>query len=256
VVAIMTPVSLPGVVSRGYGTVVIACTSRAAGDFALGSADVDRRRAEVTHGLPVLFPQQVHGRAVLAEGSAEADEFLGGRWRGALVVPPPSADAVVATSRELAIAVVTADCAPVALWTDDAVIGVVHAGWRGLLDGVVETTAEEVRSRSARPDTLKALLGPCIGPCCYEFGTADLDRLARVYGDQVRARTTAGTESLDLWAGVRAALVRAGATFEGYLSFDGLPACTACNSTWFSWRRDHDRGRQAMFVWTVRADGM
>ena len=155
---------------------------------------------------------------------------------------------------DTAVAVITADCAPLALWTADGVVGIVHAGWRGLLSGVIEATAREVQARSLVPHTLQAALGPCIGPCCYEFGASDLDSLLGVYGDVVEAKTNAGTRSLNMWAGVEAAVQRSGGALVGFVSPTAQPTCTACSPGWFSWRKDKATGRQAMAVWMASDD--
>ena len=150
-----------------------------------------------------------------------------------------------------AVAVITADCAPVAIWTSDGIVGVIHAGWRGLVAGVIEATVAAVRSRTDDPASVRAVLGPCIGSCCYEFGTNDLDAVAAIYGNGVRATTDRGSPALDLRAGVLSALQRSDAEFVNDLGSPGAPtepACTACGSDWFSWRRNRDLGRQALIV--------
>ena len=93
----------------------------------------------------------------------------------------PDADAAVTAVRGLPLAVVTADCAPIALACDDAV-GVVHAGHRGLELGVIEAAVAALREIGT--GAVRAYLGPCIRPARYEFGADDLDALRRA----VRAR--------------------------------------------------------------------
>lgn len=223
---------LGGVTTRVHGAVVMAQSSRASGDFGLTAPGVARRRSLLTGGLPVLFPIQVHGAAVVVDGQASE-----------------SADAVVTAVPGQAISVITADCVPIVLWTDDGVIGVAHAGWRGLVAGVIEATARAVRSGSNAPHTLQAVLGPCIGPCCYEFGADDLETVRRVHGNSVVSRTAGGSTSLDLGAAVAVALERAGAAFSGHLTPNAQASCTACDMRWFSWRRDRDSSRQTTAVW-------
>ena len=89
-----------------------------------------------------------------------------------------------------ALAVLTADCAPVALASPEGVFGVAHAGWRGLVAGVLERTVDAMRALGATE--IGAVLGPCIRAECYEFGPADLDRVAARLGDGVRATTAVG----------------------------------------------------------------
>ena len=157
-------------------------------------------------------------------------------------------DASVSAMPGVALCVLTADCAPVALASPEGVYAAVHAGWRGLLDGVVEQTVEHMRRSGATAVT--AALGPCIHPCCYEFADDALDRIADVYGDGVRATTAGGRPALDLPAGVSAAVAAAGARTVG-----GVDACTACGGGRYSHRARADVGRQALLVWSTAPGG-
>ena len=248
-----------GLATLSDGRVTVASTSRVSGDFSLGADNLISRYRSLTGGIPVLFPRQVHGREILFEDSDTGRRFgrlshdEAGAWSGA--EPPeadrPEADAVIAVTPGRAISVITADCAPVGIWTDDGVIGVAHAGWRGLLAGVVEAAVRAVCSLSATPHTVRAVLGPCIGPCCYEFGEGELVTVAQEYGETVRSQTASGTLSLDLRAGVIEALKRSGCEFFGHLTASGAPVCTACDSGFFSWRRSADSERQALVMWAT-----
>ena len=71
----------------------------------------------------------------------------------------------------MALGALAADCAPVLFAApDDGVIGACHAGWRGALDGVADATVEAMIDLGARPDRIKAAIGPCIGWSSYEVG--------------------------------------------------------------------------------------
>jgi copper oxidase (laccase) domain-containing protein len=136
--------------------------------------------------------------------------------------------------------VLTADCAPVALTCDDAV-AVVHAGWGGLLAGVVEAAVTRLRANGS--GDVRAALGPCIRPARYEFGEVDLARMVERFGPSVASRTEWGTPALDIPAGVRAALEGVGVT-----AFDDAGVCTAASPEHFSHRRDGGTGRQALIA--------
>jgi YfiH family protein len=151
-------------------------------------------------------------------------------------------DALVTDRPDVALAVFSADCAPVALSSEERIIGLVHAGWRGLVTGVLQRTVEVMRARGAV--AIEGVLGPCIRAGCYEFGPADLDQVAQALGDDVRATTGWGTPALDLAAGVRNALRTVGVE----LSVD-VGACTACSSSWFSARARGEDERQATLCW-------
>lgn len=147
-----------------------------------------------------------------------------------------AADAAVTVTRGCTLAVQVADCAPIAL-VADGVLGVVHAGWRGLVAGVVPASVDAMRALGA--GTISARFGPCIHPGCYEFGAADLDRVAAVLGEDVRA-----DGALDLPAAVRASLRAAGVT-----EVEQDPTCTACSDRHWSFRARADDRRQAVVAW-------
>ncbi len=170
---------------------------------------------------------QVHGAEVHVTGSAAPDLL-------------PQADAAVSTQPDAVLAILTADCAPVAL-VGPGVVGAVHAGWRGLAAGVVEAAVGRVAELAGRFPA--AVLGPCIHPCCYEFSPGDLKLVADRLGDEVESRTRAGALALDVPAAVRIALSRAGVT-----EITDLEVCTACSPRYFSHRRDGRTGLQAMLV--------
>jgi hypothetical protein len=156
------------------------------------------------------------------------------------------ADAAVTPTPGAVLVVRTADCAPVALLAP-AAVGIVHAGWRGLVLGVVETAVAALRTLGA--GHVRAVIGPCISAARYEFGADDLDVVAARYGEAVRGRTAEGRPALDLAAGVRAALHEAGVD-----QVSAVRGCTATDgSTWFSHRARQEPGRQGSFVWLDHA---
>jgi YfiH family protein len=149
---------------------------------------------------------------------------------------PPEADAAVTATPGLPLAIVTADCAPVALACDDA-IGLVHAGHPGLASGVIEAAVTALREIGHGP--VHAYLGPCIRPARYEFGTADLARLVAHFGPDVEGITLDGRPAFDVPAAVRIALQRSGVE-----SFGDSGVCTSESPDHFSFRRDGMTGRQ------------
>jgi YfiH family protein len=146
------------------------------------------------------------------------------------------ADAAVTAVPGCELLVRTADCVPVVLTGAGAgSVGVVHAGWRGLAQGVVDAAAEAMRALGSGP--VAAFVGPHVRVGCYEFGD-ELEAVAAALGDGVRGRTTWGTPALDLTAATLEALERIGVR-----DVDDAGACTACTTRWFSWRarREHER---------------
>jgi len=119
-----------------------------------------------------------------------------------------------------------ADCATIAIARtngDRPALAVLHAGWRGLLEGIVEAGAAAPGGRR-----LVAAVGPTIGPCCYEVGPELAVRFTQEFGaDVIRGR------NLDLWTVSERALQRAGCD-----TIERLDLCTRCNpELFFSERR-------------------
>ncbi|MET0275229.1 MAG: polyphenol oxidase family protein [Acidimicrobiia bacterium] len=176
--------------------------------------------------------QQVHGNDVVVVRDRPG-------------VDPPRADSAITASPGVPLAVLVADCAPIAIVGERAV-GVVHAGWAGLERGVVERAVDALREVEAQAggdpsQPPRAVLGPCIHPARYEFGADDLERLVQRFGTVVSATTDHGTPAFDLPAAARVALARAGVD-----ELIDLGVCTAASADHFSHRRDGVTGRQAV----------
>jgi YfiH family protein len=206
-------------------TARVRFTDRSAGDLAGPLSDPP------LPGVPgpCTWLHQVHGARVVAVTGP-------GEHAGA------PADGAVTAVPGCSLCVRTADCAPVAVLGAGAV-GIAHAGWRGLRDGVVEAVVAGVRALGAT-GPLRAHVGPCIGAECYEFDGPGRDALAERYGPAVLASTASGTPAVDLRAAVRSALAAVGVE-----DVEVEAGCTACDDRWFSHRRRGERARQASFVW-------
>lgn len=93
----------------------------------------------------------------------------------------PKADAMVTATPGIALAILTADCAPV-LFADQRaqVIGAAHAGWKGAATGVLESTIATMCEIGARRETITAVIGPTISQAAYEVGPEFVDRLMAI----------------------------------------------------------------------------
>ncbi len=203
---------------------------RGDGDFHVGGDPValGARRAAL-HPGDWTWLRQVHGATVV-------DVRTPGEHAGV------EADAAVTAVPGAVLAVHTADCVPILL-ADEAhgVVGAAHAGWKGLVAGVLEATVGAMGRLGAA--SIVAHVGPHIRARCYEFGTADLDLVADRYGDVVRGRTAWDTPALDLLAAVRRALEPLGVQVVD----DG--GCTACEpARCWSHRARADEGRAAATI--------
>jgi purine-nucleoside/S-methyl-5'-thioadenosine phosphorylase / adenosine deaminase len=123
----------------------------------------NRRRAAASFDLSepdLLTVHQIHSTDVLTVAAE--------RWTSP---GAPKADALVTDRPGVALGVLAADCAPVLFADGDAqVIGAAHAGWKGALGGVVDTTIAAMEKLGARRERICAVIGPCIGRGSYEVG--------------------------------------------------------------------------------------
>lgn len=175
----------------------------------------------------VAWLHQVHGTACI-----EAREGLSGE-----------ADALTTRRRDLALVISTADCVPLVL-LGSARVTAVHAGWRGLVGGVVYRALD---SFSREPDLPRAWIGPAIGACCYEVGTEVAERVAASSSDPaVLHRVAAGRRPhVDLRRAVASQL-----RDSGVQAIETTDCCTRCEHSLHSYRRDGaSAGRNLAFAW-------
>ncbi len=197
-------------------------------------------------GLPLLDPvvgEQVHGAHAEKVGSLHA----GARWESqerSLV----ATDALVTRTPRLPLVTMVADCLSIALVDgEQRVAAAVHAGWRGLADGVVEAALTTMTTTwDTDPADVTAWIGPAIGPCCYEVGAEVAERFpAAVTEDH-------GALHLDLRRAAQQRLSAAGLIGENVM---GLDLCTSCHPDLFFSHRRATRegnavtGRQALILW-------
>ena len=181
---------------------------------------------------------QVHGADVIEVGPTGG----AGRFTGSLA-GLADADACVTSAPGVALLTQGADCVPVLLWNaDGSRVGAVHAGWRGLVAGVLGAGVTAMGQGH-----IAAAIGPCIGPCCYPVDDALRATMAQQFGDDVVAG-----DAVDLRRAARRALAGAGVDDA---AITDVPGCTSCDDErFFSYRRDGaGTGRQAGVIWLVDA---
>ena len=154
----------------------------------------------------------------------------------------PEADAVVTKVPGLAIGVLTADCAPILFCDAEArVIGAAHAGWRGALSGIVESTVEAMVGLGATPGRIAATIGPAISQRAYEVGADYVERFLAEDSDAgpfFADDPDSGEPHFDLTGYVAERLAKAGVA-----AITDLGLCTYCDETrLFSYRRSQHHG--------------
>ncbi len=176
----------------------------------------------------LVTARQVHGVTTLVVAAP---------WDNAAA---PEADALVTDRPGLLLGVLTADCGPVLLADPAAgVIGAAHAGWKGALDGVLESVVAAMIGLGATPTGITAALGPCIGQASYEVGPEFVARFVGQSAANAAFFTTGpGRSRFDLkgFIGHRLCLAGVGAV-------DILPHDTCAEAErFFSFRRTTRRG--------------
>ena len=155
----------------------------------------------------------------------------------------PEGDGVVTGDKEVEIGVWTADCLPVLSATKSGTfVGAFHAGWRGASAGIVPSGLKKISGESRTPfSELVVVLGPAIGPCCYEVGPEvwEAIRMNSPGYAQLTERT------LDLWGLVTHQLLRAGVLNE---NIGRISLCTRCHPELFYSHRGwgKQRGKRSM----------
>jgi polyphenol oxidase len=175
---------------------------------------------------PLAWAHQVHSARVLRGRPGECGD----------------GDALIGRDPSVALGVVTADCVPLLL-AGPVGIAAVHAGWRGIVSGVVAAAVAEL---GGAPGELEAWIGPAIGSCCYEVGPEVASQLAQASDPSLVTSGPAGRPHVDLPGAVRRQLENAGVR-----RVELLALCTRCQATRLhSYRRDgRASGRNHAFIW-------
>jgi purine-nucleoside/S-methyl-5'-thioadenosine phosphorylase / adenosine deaminase len=179
----------------------------------------NRRRVAAAAGFPagdLVLARQVHGADLIEVAEGE---------RGVI----GEADGLIARNSGPVLGILTADCAPVVL-AGASGVAVVHAGWRGVLAGVVGAGL-----RAVAP-VWGAWVGPSVHSCCYTVGREVLERWTE-------RRLPADGDRIDPAAAAEAILRR-----NGVEAITVADNCTHCSASYFSYRRDGVTGRQGAFV--------
>ena len=176
-----------------------------------------------------IWLQQVHGTEVVNADYAKQQQ---------------SADAIVAYDKGVCT-VMTADCLPV-LFCDmkGRTVAAAHAGWRGLLDGVLENT---VSAMGDRPHMIMAWLGPAIGPKAFEVG----NEVREAFVEKQSAAEHCFTRVDDQhWLADIYGLARLRLEMVGVRDIYGGEYCTYTqDELFYSYRRDNQTGRMASLIW-------
>ncbi len=187
------------------------------GDTALAVENNRKILKKLLSQVSPIFMNQVHGNEVIEVDSNSNS--------------PVTADALITRQAGLPLAVLCADCLPI-LIKGSKIVGAIHAGRRGILNGIIAETISRMRALGG--DNLVATIGPAICSRCYEV---DLPMYLDAISHDAELATNTETHCLDLKRAARSQL-----SFQG-VEVSDLEICTAHDSNFFSYRRDGITGR-------------
>lgn len=192
---------------------------------------------------PLYMVTQVHGSAVVEIGGEEPVEE----------VRCIEADALITRAPGVTLAVRTADCVPLLLASGGGegaiAVAAVHAGWRGVVAGVIKAAVEALISEGSAASELRAAIGPAIDPCCFEVHEDVAEELATAVGHReiILERGRGARPHVDLRGAALWSLVDAGLCRE---RVEVVGPCTKCSPELLhSYRREGGGvGRQLSFI--------
>lgn len=217
------------------------------------------------NGINVYFTNKDEGdaRSLVSKGIAEAEltdklgrqirlvtahqvhseivNIVDSRWAMAPDADLPDGDALVTRDDKLGLGILVADCAPVALVSDEGVFAAVHAGWQGVYKGILPQTVKVMRSLGATE--ISAYVAPSIKSECYEFRGEELQQMSQILGPSVVGQTSWATVSLDLLESIKQSLKT-----EAVTRIDASQDCTACGGDYFSYRARQSPERHLMVI--------
>lgn len=207
------------------------------GDDPTHIAECREELSRVT-GIPadrIIIPRQTHSTNVLTVTSLpiESDKL-------------ENIDAIVTNLPEVIVGVNTADCVPVALADPIAgIAGAAHAGWRGAVGGIVETTVSAMTTLGSNPANIRAVMGPSICAECFEVG----EEVAIRFDEDCVIRTPGQKPHVSLHKHITNILCSCGLKESNVKPFDPQ-LCTRCHSDvfWSARKAGINSGRIFTFV--------
>jgi YfiH family protein len=235
-----------GVTERHGGTSAVPFNSLNLGlhvGDAVEQVKQNRERVAAAAGQTLgrmVCAEQVHGSRVAVVTSSDA-----GRGAAVFTDAIPGVDALVTDENDLLLTLFFADCLPILLADDTHhIVAVAHAGWRGLVGGLIENTLQTMVERfGSCPEAIVAAVGPGIGPCCFEVGS----EVAEHFPPSVLRARAEGNPHVDLPEAARLRLLHAGVPAD---RIESAGICTACHTErFFSHRRESGKtGRMGAFI--------
>ena len=154
-------------------------------------------------------------------------------------------DGIITNEKSVIVGAFTADCVPIAIIDKkNKAIGLAHAGWRGTYDAIAKKTIEKMADNyNTNPKDLVCIIGPSIGPCCYEVSKDLVEKFNMNFTNSTEKFYTIEEDKykLDLWKVNEHILRECGVKDENIIN---LNLCTSCNSDKFHSYRKHNKTQE------------
>ncbi|MBS5786561.1 MAG: peptidoglycan editing factor PgeF [Clostridioides difficile] len=150
-------------------------------------------------------------------------------------------DALVTNLKNVPLLIFTADCVPISIIDrENKAIGLAHAGWRGTYGDISKKTIEKMQELyNSNPEELICIIGPSIGPCCYEVSVELIDKFVNKFGDLNNNIYVKRNDNvfLNLWSVNESILKKIGVKEK---NIHNMNLCTSCRSNeFYSYRKDN-----------------
>jgi polyphenol oxidase len=201
-----------------------------------GDAEIyERRKAFLKKagviGKKTVYAEQMHGEGVSIAG-----------WDSPNLIQ--KTDSLITKEKDIYLCVTTADCIPVFFFDPvNHVVGLTHAGWKGIANGIIENTVREMMRIGGKIESIEVALGPGIGKCHFEIKKDILEKFNK-YLEFVSKKGN-GKIFLDLKGIIKKKLLNLNIKKE---SIEVSDVCTFCDKIFFSYRRDKPSKVEAMIA--------
>ncbi len=178
----------------------------------------------------IVIPKQIHSSNVII--CAKAGNII-------------DTDGIITDNKNLVLSIQVADCIPIYLYdTQKQIIGLIHAGWRGVNLGIIENSIDKMRELNSESIDIKVLLGSSIRQCCFEVGP----EVAELFDKEYQEIGKSDRMQLDLQSIVIDILINKNIQSENIVD---IKECTCCSDKYHSFRRDGDKTSRmiAMMGW-------
>jgi polyphenol oxidase len=162
------------------------------------------------------------------------------------ISPVKACDGLITDKKGIFLGVKTADCMPIFIADlTKKIVGVIHSGWKGLLNGILDNTILQMISLGSNPNNIISVIGPHIGSCCYEIDEKRMESFYIKFGNECAIKRTEGKLFLDLAITAKNNLVSSG--FQDK-NIEIIQICTCCNPLFPSYRRDGIKGGRMLSI--------